>query len=200
MSGRKDVRTGELSWNPKDAPASLDGLYDFVKGRAERVVDWYLKSRRDKKHWAIRLRGLAIILATAAAIIPILALIITNKEGKAIINPAYASVGLAAVGMLVAMDRLLGLSSSWIRYVSTELRVQKRLNEFLIEWQCEKAKWIKGEPAKNQTAVMFRLAKQFIKDVDELIIEETAAWEAEFQSALKQIKELAKMRGRMQKT
>jgi len=200
MSGRKDVRTGELSWNPKDTPASLEGLCDFVKGRADRVVDWYLKSRRDKKHWAIRLRGLAIILATAAAIIPILALIITNKEGKAIINPAYASVGLAAAGMLVAMDRLLGLSSSWIRYVSTELRVQKRLNEFLIEWQFEKAKWIKGEPAKNQTAVMFRLAKQFIKDVDELIIEETAAWEAEFQSALKQLNELAKMRGRMQKT
>lgn len=199
MSKRTDIKTTDLVWEPSDVPGSLDALYQYVKDRATKAIDWYLESKRDKKTWAIWLRVLAILLASAGAIIPILSQIITDPKGNQIIAPAWASVALVLAGVLVALDRFLGCSSSWIRYISTELRLQKILDEFQIDWQCQKSKWKDAGPDDKQTEGMFATAKQFIQEVDQLIIEETNAWIAEFQSVLKQIDELAKMKEKAEK-
>ncbi|MHC4666746.1 MAG: SLATT domain-containing protein [Planctomycetota bacterium] len=108
----------------------LEGLHAFVKGRAEGAIEWYLQAKSRKKMWAIRLRALSILLVSAAAVIPILSQMITNEQGEQVIAPAWASVALVIAAMLVALDRLLGCSSSWIRYISTEFRLQKLLDEF----------------------------------------------------------------------
>ena len=194
MFQRTDIKTTDLVWEPNDVPGSLDALYQYVKDRATKAIDWYLESKRDKKIWAIWLRVLAILLASAGALLPILSQIITDENGEQIIAPAWASVALVLAGVLVALDRFLGCSSSWIRYISTELRLQKILDEFQIDWQCQKSKWKDAGPDNRQIRDIFGIAKQFIQQVDQLIIEETNAWIAEFQSVLKQIDELAKMK------
>jgi hypothetical protein len=194
MSDREDIKTTDLAWDPIDVPCSLDNLYKCVKGRADGAIKWYFESKADKKMWAIWLRVISILLASAGALVPILSQIITDKNGDQIIAPAWASVALVLAGVLVALDRFLGCSSSWIRYISTELRLQKLLGEFQIDWQRERSQWKETGPDDEQIEAMFTLAKEFIQEVDKLIIEETNAWIAEFQTVLKQIGELAKMK------
>jgi hypothetical protein len=201
MAAREDLKAGErdVSWDPQDLPKSIEELRKFVKDKADEAIRWYWKAKRWKKRAAIGLRVTSIFIASAAAVIPILSQMITDNANKPVIAPAWASVALIAAGVFVVLDRLLGCSSSWIRYVLTGLRLQKKLDEFQIEWHCEKAKWKDAKPTDAQTQAMCAKAKDVVTAVDELIIEETNAWVAEFKSALKQIDELAKMKEQIKK-
>lgn len=192
MAKRKDITTNDLAWEPGDITVSLEGLFKFVKGRVTGAIDWYLKSKKCKKRWAILLRVISILLASAAALIPILSQIILSEKGEQIIAPAWASVALVLAGVFVALDRFLGYSSSWIRYISTELRLQTLLDKFQVEWQCERSKWKETGPEDEQIQAMCTKAKELIQQADKLILEETNKWITEFQSVLKQIDELVK--------
>lgn len=192
MAGRKDLTTKDLSWNSDDVTGSLEGLFQFVNGRVKDAIDWYLKSKRSKKRWAILLRVISILLVFAAALLPILSQVILDKKGEQIIMPAWASVALVLAGLFVALDRFLGYSSSWIRYISTELRLQTLLDKFQVEWQCERSKLKATGPEDQQRQTLCAMAKEFIQQADKLILEETNTWIIEFQSALKQINALVK--------
>lgn len=194
MAKREDLKPANLSWNPSDVPGSLEGLYEFMKAKAEAAIQWYLHAKRLKKILAIVLRVMSIALGSVAAIIPILSQMITRQNGEQIIAPAWASVALVLAGVLIALDRFLGCSSSWMRFISTELRLHKRLDEFQLDWQGERSKWKDTSADDKQVETMFEIAKAFIADVDKLLIDETNAWIAEFQSSLKQIDEFAKMK------
>jgi hypothetical protein len=194
MARREDIRPGNFGWNADDVVGSLEELYGYVRGKADKAIDWYLKSKGPKKRRAIWLRAIAIVLVCIAGAIPIISQM-DMADGDQIVAPGWASLALILAGMLVGLDRLLGYSSAWIRYISTELRLQGLVDEFQIEWQFEKSKWKDAGPDEKQIQLLFEKAEKFVKDVNELIIEETNVWVAEFQSALKKLDELAKMRG-----
>jgi len=194
MAKRKDIATAELNWDPGDARASLESLYCYVTDRVNGAITWYLQSKRSKKRSAIWLRGVAIVLASGAAVMPILSQIL----GPWRLDPAWASVVLVAAGMLVAFDCFLGSSSGWARYVVTELRLVKLQDEFQIDWHRQKSAWAQAGPDEKQVADMCQLARQFVAEADRLILEETNAWVMEFQRALAQIDALAKTKEQTQ--
>jgi membrane-anchored glycerophosphoryl diester phosphodiesterase (GDPDase) len=199
MARRNDITTEDLNWDPNDITVSLEGLYKFVKGRVTEAIKWYLKSKKSKKRCAILLRVISILLVSAAALIPILSQVILDKKGEQIIAPAWASVALVLAGVFVALDRFLGHSSSWIRYISTELRLQTLLDKFQVEWQCERSRWKETGPEDEQIQTMCAKAKEFIQQADKLILEETNTWIVEFQSAIKQIDALVKTKEETEK-
>ena len=192
MARRKDITTKDLAWDPNDITGSLEGLFQFVNGRVKDAIVWYQKSAKCKKRRAILLRVISILLASAAALIPILSELIVDKHGIPEIAPAWASVALVLAGVFIALDRFLGHSSAWVRYTSTGFRLQGLRNKFQIEWQCERSKCKAAAPEDDQTKTLCAMAKAFIQLADKLIMEETNAWIAEFQNALKQVDTLVK--------
>jgi hypothetical protein len=188
MARRKDLKTTDLVWNTDDIRTSLDNLYAYVTNRVERAIEWYLKSKRTKKWGAVGLRCLALLLGSGAAVLPILAQI----YGAWVIQPAWASVALVAAGTLVAFDWFLGCSSSWVRYVVAGLRLQKLLGEFQIDWHQRQSAWKSSGPDARQVTAQCHLAQRYLREADQLILEETQVWAAEFQKALAQVDALVK--------
>ncbi len=192
---RTDLAPGalaDLSWEPDQARESINAVYLFVLAKATGAIDWYIDAKRWKKRFATYLRLGAILLTAAGGILPILSQLITRDSGRPLIAPAWASVILAVAATLVVLDQFFGFSSGWIRYISTELRVQKLLDEFRIDWQGEMATWPKTGPDKNHIQTALSTARTFVTQVNARVLEETDAWVAEFQSALKQIDEAAR--------
>ena len=192
MAGRKDISTKDLAWDPSDITGSIEGLFQFVSGRVKDAIVWYQKSAKCKKRRAILLRVISVLLASAAALIPILSQVIVDEHGIPKIAPAWSSVFLVLAGVFIALDRFLGHSSGWVRYTSTGFRLQALRNNFQIEWQCERSKWKATGPEDEQIQTLCAKAKEFIQQADKLILDETNTWITEFQSALKKVDELVK--------
>jgi hypothetical protein len=192
---RKDLQPNlltELSWEPDKVQVSLNTLFAHVTKEATDAIDWYLKSKRRKRRWAVLLRILAIVAASVAGILPMLAQIFINESGRSIIQPAWASVSLGIAAALVALDRFFGFSSGWIRYIAAELQIRELLQEFQIDWEIQKASLRDGVPDENHVQAMLARAKEFTMQVSTIVKDETSDWIREFQSALKQIDDVAR--------
>jgi len=181
----------DLSWDNGSKRASIDALGRFVRKTAQDAIAWYCKSRQRKKSGAIWSRAGAIVLGSLAAIVPLLSPLLL-EDGKPWLSPAWASVSVALAAALIALDRFFGFSSGWTRYITTELRLHKLLDDFQIQWEAEKASWKGAEPDDTQVRRMLDKAKAFASQVHTQIVNETNAWVAEFQSTLRQLDEAAK--------
>ena len=180
------LQLGELAWHtPEDAAASLRTVHAHVDTHARRAIAWYLTRRRVRKSASRALRLTALIFAMAGGIVPFL-------------DPALLPAGLRNLGyVLIAVgaalllaNRALGLSSDWIRYMQTALRLQATVNAFQIKWaeiECEMA----GQPSPADIRVAMQAVKLFAQRVDELIVIETDHWSADFAEDLEQLERLS---------
>lgn len=191
---RKDLESGDLkkmSWEPDKSLVSLNDVFKDAQNYVKSAINWYLQSKRRKKKGAVFLRVGAILTVSVAGILPMLSQIFLD-DGKSVISPAWASVFLAAAAALVAMDRFFGFSSGWMRYIATELRLRKILQEYQMDWETEKSTWKGSHPDREQVQRMLVRTKAFRNRINTIIQEETNTWIAEFQSTLKQLDEAAK--------
>lgn len=189
------ISTGlpELSWSKEETIASLHAIHQHVTGEARDAIAWYLESK-GKKKWGSRiLRILASVSVIVAAVIPLLTGVVT-RNGKALIDPVYASVALVAAAGFVAFDGLIGCSSGWMRYMKTELRINKLLQVFEMEWEKGMAGLISGDPDCSKPAALIETARVFVGKVAEQLLKEANDWARQLTLSLaeqeKQIKAL----------
>ncbi len=171
----------ELKWDPQNEMESLEKYKSFVTNKAKEVIDWYLERKSSKKWWAQRLRLFAVIFATIGGIIPILSGIFEKLDAS------WSAVVLAVAAACVMIDKLFGFSNSWMRFISTELEVQTRLDDFLMEWIQAKAKLKDTDPTPEERDEFLKLCRNFLTNLDRLIQEESKLWIQEFKGALAQI-------------
>jgi SMODS and SLOG-associating 2TM effector domain 2 len=163
---RRDLRAGPLpiaameQW--QDAEAALTQLYRYAEGRAIDAVDWYLADKRGKRVWSRGLRLLAIALVTAGALQPLLAM------------------GAACIGF----DRFFGVSSGWMRSMTTAQALERRLEQLQYDWAAECARSAARTVDPKQVQNRLALLRSFSDDVAALLQQETAEWVLEFQSNL----------------
>ena len=60
-----------LSWAPTDVATSLDAVRNFAERQAHEAIDWYYRKKGPKAFASQLMRILAIALATAGGLIPI---------------------------------------------------------------------------------------------------------------------------------
>jgi hypothetical protein len=149
-----------------------------------------LKSADQKKgsQW---LRTFAIILAGIGAVCPLLDAAIPDNAGVPLSQLGqwgYVAIALAAA--LVGYDKFFGLSSGWMRYMVTELSLQRTLREFQYDWNILSAQQAQQQPPQNNASTLLQRLKDFTLQVETLVRQETDAWVAEFQT---NISELDKM-------
>jgi hypothetical protein len=180
------LRLGELSWQSLDAAAaSLRTVHTHVDTHARRAIDWYLARRRVRKTASRVLRLLALVLAVAGGVVPLL-------DG-AVLPRGLHNLGyllIAVGGALMLANRVMGLSAAWIRYMQTALRLQATVNAFQLKWaeiECEMG----GHPTPKQIRAALHAVKLFAQRIDELILTETDRWSADFAEDLERLETLS---------
>ena len=182
----------ELDWTPEKRLESIAKVYRYVCQHAEQAMQWYLVKKNAKRKWARVLRFWSIVIAALAALIPLLAQIYQG-HAKIHIDPVWASVALFVAATLVALDHFFGFSSSWMRFITAEVKIKTKYEEFQMDWQIKFAA-LKGEPPNDaQTIELLQACKEFLVSVNDIIIEEMEEWKRDFKAALKRIDEQIKI-------
>jgi hypothetical protein len=168
---------GELDWSPEGRSASLSHVYAHADGLSLQAEQWYSRRRRKKRIGGMCLRVGAIVLGAVAVILPIVGQITVGADGKPSIEPAWASVVLGAAAALVALDLYFGFTSSWMRFMVTEMQLTRLRHDFEYQWEEARAR---GAPFEE----LLEHARQFVVAVHVELERETSAWVDEFRSNL----------------
>jgi len=192
----RDLQVGtleDLSWAPNDYVSSLDKVFKYVSGEAQRAIVWYLSKKGPKRRGARLLRFAAIVATTVAGVIPLLAEISTsNGNGQPQISPAWASVALVLAVAMIGLDRFFGFSTAWMRFLTTEIQIRTALQAFQLDWEIQRATWKGTTPTDQQVQDMLARCQAFLGQVNTLLEHEMTAWMQEFQATLQQIDDSAK--------
>jgi hypothetical protein len=186
------------------------------KATLERWVKEAIRSANDHRAWydkrassvgklSRRLRFFAILFGVLGGVCPLLpASLVTGWFGQAAETMITAEATVGAIGMVffafaggcLLLDQGFGVSSSWMRYRLAELRLGKLIRTFALEVETDLAKGGgKGLPGDLANAILARL-KAFVAGVDDINIEETEAWIAEFKTGLLQVEQMTKGSGK----
>jgi ABC-type multidrug transport system fused ATPase/permease subunit len=180
---RRDLRAGPFptaameEW--QDTEAALTQLYRYAEGRAIEAVDWYLQDKRSKRIWSRGLRLLAILLVIAGGLQPLL-----DAAAPGPSRTAWGYVLLAMAAACIGFDRFFGLSSGWMRSMTTAQSLERRLEQLQYDWAAECARSASRTVDPKQVQNRLALLRVFSDDVAALMQQETAEWVLEFQSKL----------------
>jgi hypothetical protein len=189
MSKTEDIKPAEfpsLSWQPEEIATSVVKLYEYVTNQAERAREWYFRKRSRKRIAGYTFRLCAIIVAVIGAIIPILGGIFEENRVPGI-NPGWATVALTIAGLLIAVDKLGGFTSGWVRYIRTGQELSQMEEAFRFQWENGKIKRQSSDPTIEQAEEAISQCKTFLLGINEVVRKETDLWAAEFHKALTEI-------------
>ncbi len=188
---------GELDPSPDNPLDPLLKLRRFAELRALDTIEWYLAHKGGVAFWSKALRMTAIVLGTAGSVLPLIGgtPLLDGPHGMAAAK--YGYVLLALSGATVLLDKLFGLSSRWMRYMTTAMAIQRHLAAFEMDWS---ATWLEiagQKPTEEQRKRLIKLARAFrLAVVDEMALE-TQTWVAEFQSGMAQLERQAQIEQRI---
>jgi hypothetical protein len=181
-------RLDDLAWDDASREESLEKVRRQLVEDARVAADWYAGGRRRKKQFGLLSRFLAIVLVAVAGLFPIFVSIpVTTDPPADTLSPLWASLAVGLAALLVGLDRFMGWSSGWIRYITAELAIRGVLRDFEIDWQVRRAAWHGNAPTAEQVAELLAVGREFALRVHTLVAEETAAWATEFQANLRQL-------------
>jgi hypothetical protein len=91
---------------------------------------------------------------------------------------------LAAGGGLVLFDKLFGVSSAWMRFMSTAQELEAQLDVFRVEWSAHAAVAPKREQPEVSADPRFELIAKFLINVHAAVGRETNEWRTEFNKSI----------------
>jgi hypothetical protein len=172
-----------LNWKEGEATESLEELYSFVNIECQRAIDWYFQKKRTKRIAGYLFRVGSILSLAGAGVIPIIGEIY-NDEGIPGLSPAWATVALAIAAVLVALDRLGGYTSGWVRYVRSGQTLSQLQSDFRVEWEKQKLLLHGGQVDVEIVQEGIDKCRKFLTEVHVTVRNETNQWAQEFQKIL----------------
>lgn len=190
----RDIRTDlwdPIQWTRLKGLDAIQALFKKIDGDVSAAIDWYARSKRYKT-WASQiLRGLAIALGAIGGLAPLVAGIPQITDGSWGLNSAligqcgYILIGIAAG--LMAADRFFGVSTGWMRYMTTQMAIQHAQIDFRFDW-ARRLRALNDRPPDDDTVVKFLdRGRAFIQTINDMVKDETDAWVNEFRSGLSQL-------------
>lgn len=172
---RKDLRVEPLSVASRvdwaDPERALVQLYRSAESGALRTVEWYLADKKSKRRMSRMLRGSAILIAAIGSVYP---LVVTSQSLSWSQTWGYVLLALAAT--FIAFDRFFGLSSAWMRDMSSANGINTRLLRFQHDWTALLAGTDDGAADVSRLVLL----RTFVEDVADEVNRESAAWRQEF--------------------
>jgi len=169
-------------------------LYQRVEDKALEIIDWYLKRKTIQAMGSRILRILAIFFTIVGGVMPLLqGLLLENLSSQL----GYIALALAAA--CVGADKFFGFSSGWMRYMLTQLSLQKALAEFQLGWMLLWADIDKQQPTPEQRKKILQYLIDFQAKLFTEINQETQTWMIEFQSNLIQLERSTRTQSQLQR-
>ncbi|MFC1404900.1 MULTISPECIES: SLATT domain-containing protein [unclassified Streptacidiphilus] len=185
-SGGRDLSTRQFPLGDWGEPAErLEELYRWSEERAVEAIDWYQRDRRWKRRGARTLRYLAALSGVAGAVLPLVHLTgVWNGAAD------WGYVLLLLAGACLGADRAFGLTSGWMRDVSTGQALQRRLEAFQFDWASECVREVLGPTEGTASEAAERclgVLRRFCEDVSDMVRMETSEWMLEFRASMTQL-------------
>lgn len=152
--------------------------------------DWYDKYTKRHSFFSRVIRFLSILLFAFGTLCPILN---TGLDEKSQIGLNWGYVSLAIGGLLLLVDKYLGVSSGYVRFYLAKLDIQKNTFDFIENWDIESAK-ASNPLTKENIVSLLNTVKAFRQSVFTTIQVETGAWATEFQTQTGELYELFKQK------
>lgn len=157
-------------WKSRSPDEAIHSLFAYVDTEASKAVAWYENAKGSKATSSRVFRGFAIVLFVLGGLAPIAAGIMSKATADAemvvITQSGYMMLGIAAG--LLAFDRYFGVSSGWIRYMTSLAAIERLRAEFLFDWTA----LLQKAPATidSETKLVFLTrAQAFQKGVSEIV-------------------------------
>lgn len=184
----KPISVSDLKWDPENIPGSLDAFRMVAVEECRKVANWYW---REKKVPGILSRYFRASIIVSPAVSAVLA------AGTQVYNNGHAApsridttpvIGvIAAIGpVLLGLDKALGFTTSWIRYIVTATAINREITSFETDWFELMAKSSSPMVQSEYLALIAR-AKQLLNTVQALLAQETGTWAKEFSDSLLQL-------------
>lgn len=170
-------------WDPGDPAKSLALLYKWTVKTTESRIAWYDHSRKPKRAGSQWLRVFSILFAAIGALCPLVDA--TKIVGDKILLGQWGYVSIALAAAIVGYDKYFGLSTGWMRYIVTQLSLEKALKEFQYDWIILYAQ-------QANISTLLQRIKDFSLQVESLVRQETDAWVLEFQSNVAELEKVLK--------
>ena len=185
------------AWDATNPTDSLQRAYQWAVDKANERIEWYQRKSKWKRRWSWFLRLGAVALAAVGVLCPLIAATGLWPNGESGTNAlslgqlGYVFFALAAA--LHGFDRCFRLSKSWMRFIVTQLSLERLVIEFHYDWASLLAGQ-QGQPTSAQPDLpaMVQRIKDFSMAVEAAIKQETDAWVAEFQSSLAELEKMLK--------
>lgn len=178
----------DINWTPENSAVAVEKLCEFADAECGKAIQWYFSRKKKKQLGGMLLRVLAILAVAAAGMIPILGEIFEKGNGQPGINPAWATIAVAAAALFIALDRFVGYTSGWIRYVRTGMALSHLQTVFRTDWAEQRITTPPpADPPTDPVQLRIKLCRDFLTKVNELVANETTEWAREFQTALVEI-------------
>lgn len=165
----------------------IKSLRKEVETKAMDAISWYIKNKRTKANGSRILRISAILLILLGAVSPIL----QATDWLPFKDCQYGYIAFAIAATCIALDKFLGFSTSWMRYMTTAIKLQKALAEFQADWVLLWAEVSDNTPTVEQQRKILQRIKEFRLKIFTEIEQETQIWTNEFQSNLTQLDSVA---------
>ena len=180
----------DLDWSQAKRIESLDKLRAYGESEAAKANGWYLKKRKSMRFLGRTLRLLAILMAGGAGLVPVISQL-WQVDGKPLLAPGWSPLLLGLAGLCIFLDRFLGGSSSWLRFVRASQEIGDLTRAFRFDWEIFRASLAAQAPDDERTLEGISKCRKLLADVDRIVRDETVAWAEEFRSVLKQVDEAA---------
>jgi len=178
-------------WQGNNIPDLLEKIRQYVEAQVQKELDWYVTSKKRKGLCSRWLRSFAIAFTALGGAVPILNSMGLKQVGSVELSQlGYLFLGIA--GALVGFDRYFGFSTSWMRFVTTMIGIEKSREQFRLDWLtlCQRLSRIqsgKSDDYAAATEAMLARARDFLMETKAATEKETEAWVAEFQTNLSQM-------------
>jgi len=161
----------------------LKSLRKEVEAKAIDAINWYIKRKQIKSIGSKILRIGAILFVLIGAMLPIL----RGIDWFQLQDCHYGYIALALAGTCIVIDKFMGFSSSWMRYMTTAISLQKALIDFQTDWMLIWSEITDDVPTADQQHKLLQRIKGFRLKIITEIERETHLWTNEFQSNLSQM-------------
>lgn len=191
-------------WDPTKTKESLQAVFLVTLKQGEVAIEWYQDNIKSKRVWSQLLRSLAIILASVGALLPLVVAAASrfaesDTRLRALVDAQWGYIAFATAAACVAADKFYGFSTGWIRFMKTQLALERALSALRYDWIALVAKVAGQEPSSDQIQVMLQRLKDFVVLVRGQVEQETDAWVLEFQSNLADLANAVKSKSEVTK-
>jgi hypothetical protein len=168
--------------DPANRQKLLVQLHAYVESLAAEQSAWYMRNRVVRQVASLWIRFFSLLFLFLGGLCPLLPKD-TLIAGSPVLPWGYVLIGIG--GGLLLFDRLFGISSSWMRFIWTAFEIEALLDEFRILWMKSQ---LEAEDAKSSETfqALVAAAEDTIKRIHMIVLLETSAWRAEFQSNIAQ--------------